>query len=241
LKIDLNEALDTLDNMRELDSEEGVANALLLVAVAYLERGKADMAGELLDEAYYYCRKLDNDLGRAQVSLRQGQMELLLGRPGEATAKYSEALEVFQASDDLSGQVGALEGLAQALAADGDLAGAAAALEQALELAAQGNDPVARVLLNQYLAPLYRRLDKHEEALKAYLEMGQGAQGLGDLQRVALALVGVGTMQALTGRPGAALKNLEQAQRAFKELGLATLADQVEQEIARLCADQTSP
>ncbi|MFH1034057.1 MAG: tetratricopeptide repeat protein [Pseudomonadota bacterium] len=241
MKIDLNEALDTLDSMRELDSEEGVANALLLVAVAYLERGKAELAAEPLEEAYYYCRKLDNQPGRAHVSLRQGQMELSQGRPGESAAKYREALEVFQGAGDIPGQVTALEGLAQALTAGDDQARAIEALEQALALVEQGDDQVALVLLRQYVAPLYRHLGRHEEALDAYLEMGRGAQALGDLQRVALALLGAGAMQAQTGRTGVALKNLGQARRAFSELGQATLAEQVGQEIARLEAALGSP
>ncbi len=241
LKIDLNEALDQLENMRELDSDEGVANALLKVAMAYLERGKAEMAAEPLEEAYYYCRRLDNDLGRAHVSLRQGQMELLLGQPVQAAAKYRQALEVYQSQQDIAGQVSALEGLAQALAVGGSPDQAAPALEQALALTAGHGDQVAAVLLRQYLAPLYRQMGRYEDALEVYLAMGQAAQELGDLQRVALALVGAGSMQAQTGRTGVALKNLEQAQRAFTELGQATLASQVEQEMARLRAAQPSP
>ncbi|MBI4800299.1 MAG: tetratricopeptide repeat protein [Desulfarculus sp.] len=236
MKIDLEEALNQLDSMRELDSDEGVANALLKVAVAYLERGRAALATEPLDEAYYYCRKLDNDLGRAHVSLRQGQMELLLGRFPEAVAKYREALEVFESQEHPSGQVGAMEGLAQALAAAGDAAGAAASLEQALELAGQAGDKVALVLLRQYLAPLYRHLDMPEQALEVYLEMGRLAQELGDVQRVALALVGVASMQAVTGQTGAAQRNLAQAHRAYQELGQMARARQVEQEMARLRA-----
>lgn len=237
MKIDIEEALNQLDSMRELDSDEGVANALLKVAVAYLERGRAALAGEPLEEAYYYCRKLDNDLGRAHVSLRQGQMELMLGRAAEAVAKYREALEVYEAQDQPSGQVGALEGLAQALAASGDIGGAVRSLEQALELADRAGDKVALVLLRQYLAPLYRHLDQPEQALEVYLAMGRLAQELGDVQRVALALVGVASMQAVTGRTGAALKNLEQARRAYQELGQLARARQVEQEMARLGAE----
>lgn len=238
MKIDLSKALGDLEAMREVDSDEGVANALLVVAVAYLERGKAEMAAEPLDEAYYYCAKLENDRGRAQVSLRQGQMELQRRQAPAAQAKYREALEVFEAQEDVSGQVEALDGQAQALALDGQTEVAAQSLERAVALAGAGGDQVAAVLLRQYLAPLYRNLERYEDAIDTYLEMGRSAQVLGDLQRVALALVGAGSMQALTGRIGVALKNLEQAQRAFKELGLAALAAQVAQEMTRLRASQ---
>ncbi|CAO0822311.1 hypothetical protein DFAR_2940014 [Desulfarculales bacterium] len=67
-----------------------------------------------LGEAYYYCRKLKNDLGRAHVSLRQGQMELLGSRPAEAAAKYREAWELYQFRENIPGQVAVLKGLTQA-------------------------------------------------------------------------------------------------------------------------------
>lgn len=237
MKVNLDEALNLLDQMREADSDEGVANALMRVAVAMLDRGKAEMALEHLDEAHYYCQRLDNQEGRAQVCLRQAQAEHQLGRFEAAEAKLREAMDIFVAGEHVMGRVNTLERLAQVLADAGRDGEAIACLEEALDLVGPQGDPVARVLLSQYLAPLQRRQGLLEQALDTYIRMGSLAQELGDMQRVGLALVGAGGMQAQLRRKTSAFKNLEQAERLFKELGQAGLAQQVQAQLAVLAGE----
>lgn len=234
VKIDLNQAIEDLQAARGLDRDEVVANALIKVGVAYLERGRLDAAAEALEEAHHYCRQLDNDAGRAQVALRLAQVDEGRGQLQAAALRLAEALEVFRGQADLAGQVAALERLSQVLALAGRLSQAAGCLREALDLVEPAGDKVSLVLLNQYLAPLLRRLDQREAALAAYERMGRLAQEIGDLQRLALALVGVGTLQAEGGSLGAGLRNLDQAAQVFSGLGQQTRAAQVRDEIERL-------
>ncbi|MCA1905481.1 MAG: hypothetical protein LDL11_02675 [Desulfarculus sp.] len=234
VKIDLNQALDELDAARGLDREELVANALLKVGVAYLERGRLDQAAEALDEARHYCAKLDNPTGAAQVDLRLAAIDQGRGDLAAAAGRLKGALATFAAAGEIPGQVTALERLAQLLALAERWEEAAACLERALELISGAGDKVAEVVLNQNLAPMLRRTGQTARSLAAYERMGLAAQELGDHQRLALALVGVGSLQAEAGSLGPALKNLAQAEAVYRELGQHTRANQVRGEILRL-------
>ena len=100
MKINLDKALEELEAMRQLDSDEHVANALFTVAVARMERGHLEEAWEALDEAAYLCGKLDNEAGLAQVRVRLGELEAMRGNLGDAEENLRRALAFFSGADD---------------------------------------------------------------------------------------------------------------------------------------------
>ncbi|KIX11194.1 tetratricopeptide repeat protein [Dethiosulfatarculus sandiegensis] len=234
VKIDLEDALCTLEDMRHEDIDEGVANALLKVGVAYLERGKDDLAFEALDEAYYLCKKLENDTGRAQVCLRLADVAWLRGNWLRAEELLREALIVFEQENDVPGCLGAFERLCETLSKAGRYDQAKECLIKALKIAEKGNDVVGRLFLIQRLAPLYRAMGQLDRAEDAYRELGKLAHEMNDPQRVALALVGLGTCQAEQDRKTEAAEILIQARDVFLSLGQMNRASQVEEEMRRL-------
>jgi tetratricopeptide (TPR) repeat protein len=236
MKINLDTALNDLEAARRLDQDEMVANSLFTVAVAYMDRGRLDEAGEALDEARYLCRTLENRAGEAQVALRQADLALARRDLDAAAQAAGEALELFTAMGEVAGQVNSRERLAAALSAAGRAEQAVPHLETALALLAEAGDHVGEVLLRQRLAPLYRGLGRLPEALAAYEALGRAAEAVSERQRVALALVGVGTVAAEMGRIKAALRALDQAREVYLGLGLGARADQVRQEMVRLAA-----
>ena len=234
MKLDLQEALENLHYMREEDSEEGVANALFKVGMAYLQRGRTQEAAEPLDEAYYLCRKLENPVGLAQVCLARARLHQAEKDHAQAEQWSRQALEIWEGQGDQSGVLQALEALAQALDGLGQWPQAAASLERALLITQEAEDQVGQILMMQRLAPLYRSMERWGDALNAYLALGRMADAAGDRQRVALSLVGVGNMEAiLEHKPQAALA-FSQACGVFTELGQQTLAAQVRREAERL-------
>lgn len=238
LRVDLEDALARLEEARYLDRDELVANALMRVGVAWLQRRQWEAAWEALDEAHYLCQKLDNPTGRAQVCLYQAEVARARGELEEAEARLREALAVFQELDDVSGRVRALEGLGEVLTQGGRLEEASAALEEALGLAEAGGDRVAQLLFLQYLAPLYRRRGLGDRALATYRRLGELAGELNEPQRVALAAVGVGTLLAESGDCQGAQAAFAEAERVFRSLGLMQRAAQVAAECARLCGER---
>ena len=234
MKIDLEDALASLEDARYEDMDEAVANALFKVGVAYLERKKISEASEAFEEADYLCRKLENREGLAQINLRAAEADLALGQGGRAVERLEKATAFFEAGDNISAILIAKERLAYALTAENRHRDAAECLEQALSLVAGGKDQVAELLMVQQLAPLYRGLEEWEAARKAYARMGALADGLGDSQRVALALMGMGACLAQTGDTDEARLAMEQARDEFVKLGQLERAKMVQVEIDRL-------
>lgn len=234
--MNLEQELDRLQEMRSIDSDEGVANALLRVGVAFLERGRIEEAFDPLDEAYYLCNKLENPAGLAQVGLRLAQVAEARSDYDRGRELLQEALGIFIDLGDQAGRLDVLERLAAMEVQAGRPEAAVELLKEGIALLAERDDRVGLILFTQYLAPLYRGLERWEEAEKAYRDLGRLADRAGDTQRVALALMGLGTVAAHTGRPAEALSAMEQAAEVFRGLGQNTLAEKVEQERAALVA-----
>eukprot|EP01022_Parablepharisma_sp_SALTPOND_P028521 TRINITY_DN71093_c0_g1_i1.p2 TRINITY_DN71093_c0_g1~~TRINITY_DN71093_c0_g1_i1.p2 ORF type:complete len:594 (-),score=226.56 TRINITY_DN71093_c0_g1_i1:622-2403(-) len=226
--------------MRELDSEEGVANALFQVAVGYLQRKSWSAAAEALDEALHLCIKLDNPAGQGQVRLRLAELAAAQQDPDQALEHLATAEECFRGLEDVSGLASVLERRAGLLEQAGDLAGAAEALQQALELAQEANDELSQLLLNQYLAPLQRRLGRLDQAYESYRRLGALSQKLNEPQREALALLGVAALLAQRGEAEEAARALTGAEEIFNRLGLPRQAAKVAAERERLGKTQTT-
>ncbi len=241
MKISLEDALGRLDEARFEDIDEKVANALMLVGAAYLQRGHLDQAREALDEAHYLCRKLDNPAGRAQVCLWMARVLEGQGEYQGALACLDEAAEVFADSGEhLSGRVQVLEARVRVLSAAGRPQEALPHLEEARRLAQEAGDQVALVLFEQELAGLCRRLGRREESLLAYRRLEELAASLGDHQRRALALVGVGSLEAAAGNLDDARRALGQARELYRRLGQNQLARRVAEEMSSLPGEETN-
>ena len=233
MRINLEDALASLEDMRQVDSEEGVANALMRVAVAYLERGRIEPADEALDEAYYYCTKLDNLEGKAHVALRWSEVAMARGDYDLAEERLNEALAYFESQDNKSSITSALERLGRAQAGAGRQQDACNSLERALVICHQGEDQVGQLLFQQYLAPLYRQQGELKKAARAYAAMGDLARAKRDLQREALAWIGVGTCRAEAGDSKGGAEDLAKAKAIFARLGHMRRAAQVDAEMKR--------
>lgn len=234
MKINLQDAIGLLQEMRDVDSEEGVANALFKVGVAYLQRNRLDQAAEALEEAHYLCGKLENWLGQAHVAQKQAELALARGQFAEALTALDQALAVFaqQASPDVYFQ--AMDLRSRLLERDGRGQEAADTLLGILAEADKAGDEVSAMLLLQHLGPIQRRLGQLAQALTTYRRYGALAQKLGEPQSEALAYVAVGTLEAQLGRPAVALGALNRAVIAFEGLGMLQKARDVQREIERL-------
>ena len=234
MKVDLSRALERLQEMRSLDSDEGVANALFLVGVGYLQKKRWQAAAEALDEALHLCVKLENPRGEAHVRLRLAELAQVDEPNEQALAHLERAAQCFRELEDDSGLASALERKAAFLQQAGDLPGAAEALEAALELARGAGDELSQLLLYQYLAPLQRGLERWDQALESYRRLGVLSQNLGETQREALALLGVGTLLAQKGEKGEAVLALRGAEEIFRRLGQLRQSQEVAAQRLRL-------
>lgn len=234
MSVNLKDAIDQLQEMRHLDSEEGVANALFKVGVGYIQCDKLDQAYEALDEAYYLCGKLENHIGQAHVTKHLATIAEKRGQFDEALEKIEDALSVYEQHDQKQLVYDAKEMKSRLLHLTGRSVEAADLLNEMLEDSEKAGDEITSLLLLQYLAPILRSLGRLEEALLNYRRYGFLAEKLNEPQRVALAYVGVGTLEAQLGRPHIALGALEEAAKAFETLGMPEQRAKIKDEIMRM-------
>lgn len=234
MRLNLDEVLTELEQARQADVDEQVANALFRVGAAYLQHKQPEAAAEALDEAHYLCRKLDNALGRAQVELKLAEVALAGGELGRAERWLLAALDGFEGLEDRAGVVNAMEGLGRVYEAAERLEAAVDILAEALALVGEAGDWVSQLLLYHRQAPLLRRLGRVEEALTAYRGLAGAASAVKDPQRLALAQVGVGTALCELGRTEEGVAALADAAGRFEALGQVKRAEQVRAEAARL-------
>ena len=234
MKIDLGQALDNLQQMRAEGSGEAVANALFVVAMAQMHKGRAAPAKQALDEALELCTELGNLSGQGQVLLRLAELAHQAAKTVEALDLLNRALACFAQAQDAPGRAAALERRARLQQETGDLAGAAQSLEEALALALEAGDELSQMLLNQYLGPIYRGLGDQTKALGAYRRLGALSQKNKEPQREALALVGVGTLLAGQGQADEAELAFKSAEEVFRRLGQPKQAEVVAGERKRL-------
>ncbi|MCB2187310.1 MAG: hypothetical protein KQJ78_12885 [Deltaproteobacteria bacterium] len=241
MKIDLEDALARLAEMRYEDSDEGVANAQVRVGVAYLQRERWPQAAEALDEAHYLCGKLENPVGQAQVALRLAEALAGLGRLEEAVGLLNGAWEAFVAADDLKGRLGVLERRAGVRQRLGQPEEAIADYLAALDLVRAQGDEISELLLVQYLAPLLRETGQWPAAVETYRRLGVLADRFSDPQRVALALTGLGACYQETGRLDLAWEALAQARDTFQSLGMLEWVRRLEGQLTVLDAARRAP
>ncbi|MCB2192937.1 MAG: tetratricopeptide repeat protein [Deltaproteobacteria bacterium] len=234
MKIDLGQALDNLQQMRAEGGKESIANALFVVGMAQMQKGRPAPAKQALDEALELCRELGNRSGEGQVLMRLAELAQQAGDLGPAKGMLDQALESFVQAQDDPGRAAALERRARLFQETGDLGEAAASLEEALALAGRAGDELSQMLLNQYLAPVYRGLEQNDKALEAYRRLGALSQKNNEPQREALAMVGVGTLLAAKGQADEAEKAFLGAEEVFKRLGQPKQAEVVAAERHRL-------
>ena len=219
-----------LQEARQLDSDErGWPTPCSRWRWAICKWASLEQAAEALDEALHLCVSLDNPAGQAQVHpCAWPSWPRPRSDPAKALEHLSQAEELFRGLEDPGrAGLGPGERKGRLLAAGGDLAGAAAALEKALALAQDANDDLSQLLLYQYLAPLYRKDGQPEQALEAYRRLGMLSQKLNDPQREALALVGVGALLAQEGELEEADRALAGAEELFHRMALVEQARQV--------------
>ena len=237
MHIDLEDALERVEEMRDADSDEGVANALMRLGLAYVQRKKLNLAAEAFDETHYICKKLENIPGQAQVCLHMAEVEMGRNQLDPAGDWLAKALKLFREIKDVSGQIDSLEMQSQLMLRLGREKEAISRLKQALDiLEKHGGDEIAKVLVLTHLASIHRYMANWDQAGRTYQQVLDLSYALGDQDRTAFALVGVGTCLVLSGKVEEGNRALGEAEELYQKLGQISRAEQVRAEMERLGA-----
>ena len=141
------------------------AHALAVLARLHTEGGQPDAAYDLANRALKTFRELDDAAGAAIASIELGRVHLTRAEGSRAARTFARGVSFAQLAADVRTQARALNGLGRALQLMGDLEGAIATFDEALELVAADDDLQAN--LSVAYARVLAEAGKCEDARKA--------------------------------------------------------------------------
>jgi len=232
--LSLEEELEQLEECRAQGDQPGAANCLFRIGCIQAKKGESQEALSAFQEAYDICKVKGNDKSRLEVLRRVVGVLLELDRLEEAEAGLETGLSLADKLGYLPGRVDFLDLAAQLASKAGRPAEAVSRLEEAAAICQEHHDAVGELLLLEKLGPALRADSQYDQALEVYRRLADLAGQAGDLTRQALALVGVGQISQLLGRPNEVLTPLEAAEKLYLKGGFKMWADMVRAEIDRL-------
>ena len=159
-----------------LDDRIGVVRVKRSMAAIYRRRGDLARAEEMLDDADYDLRPIDDQMEKALLNLERGRMRLAEGRYREAREHLLAASRVFEDSNSAVQMATCQRLLAKVYAAEGNYVRALDLLAEAQSVFEAANDAPELDQLFDDLAAVYLlsdRLEEAEEAVQKSLQIGQ--------------------------------------------------------------------
>ncbi|MBT8227010.1 MAG: tetratricopeptide repeat protein [Dactylosporangium sp.] len=185
---------------QNLGNRFGEAKSINALGMIGLRRRDLSAARSLFDQS----RAIFGDLGerRWEALMRTNLAETLcaLHQPQVAAEIAHEALAVFRDLDDRFGVGNALFVLSRAQLGLGDLAGARTAIDAALTIAEDDDNPVWQAHWLVELGAIQRAAEQPAEALISYQRAASMQRRLGDRSREAFAIEGAGQTYERLGR-----------------------------------------
>ncbi|WP_406296947.1 winged helix-turn-helix domain-containing protein [Embleya sp. NBC_00888] len=163
------------------------------------------------DPDAHAAQAADSPWAKAVGLLGTGYSALFVGNTEAAGEPLTEAAGLFRALGDRWGLANVLEPLAQLADWHGDPAGAAALIDEAVELAADLGSTEDLVDFLNCRADLDLRAGRLEPARREYARAEELARRAGAPVKVRVALRGLGDVARLTGDPAAATRLYRQA------------------------------
>lgn len=149
------------------------------MATTLMAGGKHADALTQLDRAWAAYGRAGDGIGQARIALKRGQSCRALGQREAAVRHFRQARQLAAADPVL--QVTALTQLSLALGDGGDLAGADAALTEALPIAERTGDAAVQVRVLYAMGVSRDRRGRQQEALELFTRARTAADGSGDV------------------------------------------------------------
>ena len=210
---------DSMAINQHLGQKRGVAASLEEIAQVQLSLGKPDDALK----AYNDALKIRQDIGakkEAGDTLNDlGDFYLERGQPDKALQMFKESLQIQRDAGDETNQALCLSNIGTAYLQKGENADALTYLQQALQIREKLNVPVdiAQTLGN--LGSAYANLGQYDQAMTSYMRGLDLYRKSDNKQGVATMSSSVGLVFEEQGRLGPAVGALQDAVRAFRDVG----------------------
>ena len=161
---------------RARDDHDLTAQVLHEFGYLHLLQGDSGASLQMLTEALTLARELGDPAFTAAVLITRG--DTLRNRGEDAAPSFTEALELFRRGGDIGGAASALVSMGELAAQRGDLPGARAHLQEALQLARTLELQQGLIVISANLARVSHQLGDHADARALALDAAQRAHAL---------------------------------------------------------------
>ncbi|HEY0512328.1 MAG TPA: tetratricopeptide repeat protein [Thermoanaerobaculia bacterium] len=213
---------------RDIGSRRLAAAALHGQARWSLDEGDLANAHRRLEEALRARVQDGEDLAAAEVRLDLSTLDRLQGNPQEAARLATEAADWYGKREMAGYRARALARLSQALLAEGRLAPAKSAADQALGVAEAGEDLELRIAVATAVAPVRAAAGDAAAALDLLRWAIRESDRTGAVLSGLEARLALGLLQAQTGDPAGASSTLQEVRRNAEVRGFRGLAQRAQ-------------
>ncbi|MGO9124490.1 MAG: tetratricopeptide repeat protein [Terriglobales bacterium] len=209
---------DSMAINQRLGQKRGVAASLEEIAQIQVSLGKPDAALS----SYNQALKLQQEIGakkEAGDTLNDlGNLYADRGELDKALQMFKQSLEIQRDAGDQSWQALCLNNIGNTYLKKGESEDALTYLQQALQIREKLNAPEMADTLHD-LGEAYANLGQYDQAMASYMRSLDLYRKAGDKQGAALASLSMGTVFKYQGRLGPAVDALQEAVKAFHDLG----------------------
>jgi len=210
---------DSMAINQRLGQKRGVAASLVEIGQVQLSLGKPDAALT----AYHDALKIRQEIGATKEAgdtlIDLGDLYLERGYPDKALQMYKESLQIQRDAGDQTNQALCLSNIGTAYLRMTENENAVLYLQQALKIREKLNVPGETAQTLRNLGTAYANLGQYDQAMTSYIRgldlcrRADEKQGIGALSN------SVGLVLEEQGRLGPAVGALEDAVRAFRDVG----------------------
>jgi eukaryotic-like serine/threonine-protein kinase len=210
---------DSMAINQKLGQKRGVAASLVEIAQVQLLLGKPAEALTAYNDALKIRREIGAKKETGDTLIDLGDFYLERGQPDQALAAFKESLQIQRDAGDETYQGLCLNNIASAYSQKGENEDALTYLQQALQIREKLNVPadIAETLHN--LGGAYAALGQYDQAMTAYIRGLDLYHKAGNDQGAAIMSHSMALVFEYQGRLGAAVGALQDAVKAFRELG----------------------
>lgn len=215
----MEELKDLLDLARQEGDALAEAAALYDIGRVYLKDKIWNRAEDFLAQCEQVCRAAGFLENLAQVLIDRAGAASATQEAGRAESLLREAGAVYEGLGQPQGRARVLDLLAEAALARDDPEAALIAAGEGLALCRLHGDKVGAVYFLERVLPLLKQAGLTAETAGAYRELITLAESLGDMERMALGLVGLADLYEKAGERKGAAPCLEMAHDLYLKLG----------------------
>jgi len=225
---------DDLDFARAEGDRVAEARALHEIGRIYLDEKVYDAAEEFLSQCAQLCRESGQpeDLARSLIDL--GDLALRQEKVDSAEELFRESLKIYQDMGLPQGQAWVLDRMADLVVKRENWDEALDHALKGLDLCQKDDDKVGAIYFLEKIIPLYKAKGAAADVEASYRELITLAEKLGDLDRMALGLVGLADVYERQDDPGKAVPYLEMAHDIYLRLGKEKEAGFIREHLERM-------